>query len=582
MTETNWHDAILDTLRRLVGAEQTANVLAAWHEHASRTRPEVTLLGPYSAGKSTLLRRLVVDSETPIPDWLTVSARRETFELNAIDVGGLTFTDAPGFAAGSEMHDALAEDALALSDAFLLVVPPQLLTTGRDLVGSILSGAYFFGAPRLGNERIVIAVIAQADSMGIDPDDDLEGMQRLATRKRSELIAQLEASAEVSLGQLQVFCVAADPYEAQARRPDPPRAAFDPYRSWDGIDALTRALDALPARHAELQHAAGVRYFCRVAIEVAAKVRIVVDDLEATAGELRARHTMWSQQRTRVEAVVDAARSDLHSTLISMSEALSEQLGADGEESRRLIDDRLAATVEQWSRKWDGEIDLVLGEAAAQNDERLNRPRATRTDEFVRSLTTQPGRIDAESTTSRIVGLLNDVKGEFDNIARAALELCTGGTLEVLLAAGKSTVAKSADGAAPLNAAGEKAAKVAQRVAAGLQLADAVMTVVNVVETERRQFALDAQRRREREEARDRIDSNSETLSREIVDGTPSAPGWRARADVTLVLLRQQLGLTGDGAAIDDLERTVATQRQLIADLVDAVANAPSVAGDRG
>ena len=62
MTETNWHDAILDTLRRLVGAEQTANVLAAWHEHASRTRPEVTLLGPYSAGKSTLLRRLVVDA----------------------------------------------------------------------------------------------------------------------------------------------------------------------------------------------------------------------------------------------------------------------------------------------------------------------------------------------------------------------------------------------------------------------------------------------------------------------------------------------------------------------------------------
>ena len=41
----------------------------------------------------------------------------------------------------------LAEDALALSDAFLLVVPPQLLTTNRELVGSILSGGYFFGEP---------------------------------------------------------------------------------------------------------------------------------------------------------------------------------------------------------------------------------------------------------------------------------------------------------------------------------------------------------------------------------------------------------------------------------------------------
>src|SRR4051812_13898912 len=165
-------------MERLVGVEQTAKVAAEWSEHASRNKLEVTFLGPYSSGKSTLLRRLVLDGGSPIPDWLTISARRETFELNAVDVGDLTFTDAPGFAAGSELHDDLAEDALALSDAFLLVVPPQLLTTGRELVGSILSGRYFFGEPRAGSERVVVAVIAQADSMGIDPDDDVDGMRQ--------------------------------------------------------------------------------------------------------------------------------------------------------------------------------------------------------------------------------------------------------------------------------------------------------------------------------------------------------------------------------------------------------------------
>ena len=118
-----------------------------WADHDAREKVEVTFLGPYSSGKSSVLRRLVVDAGLDIPEWLTVSARRETFELNEVDVGALTFTDAPGFAAGNELHDQLAEDALALSDAFLIVVPPQLLTSNRELVGSILSGRYFFGEP---------------------------------------------------------------------------------------------------------------------------------------------------------------------------------------------------------------------------------------------------------------------------------------------------------------------------------------------------------------------------------------------------------------------------------------------------
>ena len=150
MSDEIWRHAILGTMERLVGVEQTANVAAEWSEHAARDKVEVTFLGPYSSGKSTLLRRFVIDGGAQIPEWLTVSARRETFELNAVDVGDLTFTDTPGFGAGSELHDELAQDALALSDAFLLVVPPQLLTTNRELVGSILSGSRLLpqrGAP---------------------------------------------------------------------------------------------------------------------------------------------------------------------------------------------------------------------------------------------------------------------------------------------------------------------------------------------------------------------------------------------------------------------------------------------------
>ena len=283
------------------------------------TRSRSRSSGPTARGRARCCAASSSTAARQIPEWLTVSARRETFELNDVDVGDLTFTDAPGFAAGSELHDELAQDALALSDAFLLVVPPQLLTTNRELVGSILSGRYFFGEPRPGGDRAVVAVIAQADSMGIDPDDDVEGMRQLAERKRSELIAQLEDAAGVPLSELQVFCVAADPYEEQARQPQPQRSAFDPYRDWDGIEALTAALTALPGRYAELRRAAGIRYFCRVAVAVASQARAVVDELQASAEELRARQTEWTQQKARVDAVVDAARADLQTTLVALA-----------------------------------------------------------------------------------------------------------------------------------------------------------------------------------------------------------------------------------------------------------------------
>jgi hypothetical protein len=600
MTDETWQQAVLGTMERLIGVEQTAMVAAEWSEHAVRDKIEVTFLGPYSSGKSTLLRRLVVDGGAEIPDWLTVSARRETFELNAVDVGDLTFTDAPGFAAGSELHDELAPDALALSDAFLLVVPPQLLTTNRELVGSILSGRYFFGESHSGVDRVVIAVIAQADSLGVDPDDDLEGMRERAERKRSELIAQLEDAAGMPLPALQVFCVAADPYEEQARKPQPQRSDFDPYRGWDGTEALTAALTALPGRYAELNRSAEIRYFCLIAGAVASQARSAVDELQASAEELRARHTEWTQQKARVAAVVDAARADLQTTLVTLAVALSEELGIDQAESRLQIDNRMTVGLDQWAERWDGHLNLVLGEAKVQVDDRLSRPRAKRTEEFLRSLSVRPFPVDAPQTNSRVVNLLNNISGELDSIARQTFVLYAGESLDHRLGKGRrpasapdtaAHIAKAKDSsdkaakaakAAKAKDSSDKAAKTARKLDASLEIADAVMKIVTIVDGERRQQALDVQRRRQREEERDRIESNAALASVEIVDGAGDEPGWRVRADVELGMLRERLGLTGNDNAIDDLLQTISAQRQLVSDLQELVANGPQPSGGAG
>ena len=49
----------------------------------------VTFFGPYDSGKSTLLKRLLVDEGCKVPDWLTISPRPETFEQNKIEALGV-------------------------------------------------------------------------------------------------------------------------------------------------------------------------------------------------------------------------------------------------------------------------------------------------------------------------------------------------------------------------------------------------------------------------------------------------------------------------------------------------------------
>ena len=578
MTEDRWQQAVIEAMERLVGAEHGAQVAAEWDAHVARGKVEVTFLGPYSSGKSTLLRRLVVEGNGDVPEWLTVSARRETFELNTVDVGDLTFTDAPGFAAGNDLHDALAQEALVLSDAFLLVLPPQLLTTNRELVASIVSGEYFFGTPVPGSDRAVIAVIAQADSMGPDPEDDVDEMRRLAERKRSELIAQLESAAGVPLPNLQVFCVAADPYEEQARRSHPDKRDFDPYRAWDGIAPLTAALDALTVRQTALRRSAGSRYFCRVAGEVASQAQAVLDELHASADEMRARQTDWEQQKARVDALISAAEANLHSVLISLASELSEEIGGDATKSRSQVDDRMTITLENWAQRWDGELDLVLGEAKAHVDDRLGRVRALRTEDFLRSLTVETDNTEAPRGSSRIVDLLNKINGDFQDTARKALEFYANAPIERLLDVSERSKSDSAKRAADAaKDASAKSLKSARTLAATLEVVEGVLAVATILDAERRQHDADVQRRRAREDARKRIEDNARTASSQIVHGSPGVPGWRARADSSLDQLREQLKLTSDDAAIDNLLEEVANRQQLIADLRRLLDEAPEL-----
>ncbi len=112
-----------------------------WKQFASEPRPVATVFGSYDTGKSSLIRRLLVDTGVEVPEWLTISARHETFEVRGgVVLAGCVIRDTPGLAVGAkdvrggETNTKLAQEAIGLTDIAIVTVTPQLATggTGTD------------------------------------------------------------------------------------------------------------------------------------------------------------------------------------------------------------------------------------------------------------------------------------------------------------------------------------------------------------------------------------------------------------------------------------------------------------------
>lgn len=567
---SDWCVQVAANIERLAGPAARSEALAAWQEHEARDAVEVTLIGPYSSGKSSLLRRLLADEGIDVPDWCTVSGRRETFELNEIVAGSVSFTDAPGFASTNITHEQLAEDALALSDAFILVVPPNLMTSRLPLAASLLSGLYYFGRPGGELSNKVLAVIAQSDTLGVDPEDDVEGMRELANRKSQELVAQLEDAGAGDLSDLRVLVVAADPYEEQARTRNPSRDSFDAFRDWDGMDDLAAAIKSLAGRRAELREAAKLRYFSRIGRAVVDEGTALLQQSKSAADDLRARSGELAQLRIRGEALAEAAEADLGTRLVSLGTEMAEELSDSDTDAAAKIGDAVAELVERWAARHDAEVDLFLGEAAGQIDRRLDRPAAQHTSEFLRSLVVGESDERGQEVNSRVVRLLNDMHSDVEGVVRKSFEVKMGQSIEKLLKDVEKVkhpktggASKTAEGVAAADKMG-KAARAAQIADGGLQVAGGVLAIVTTIDAEVRQRRLDEAVREQREKARDELERAAEEFATSVVRGTPDVPGWSARIVAGLNVVRESLGLPEDSAAIG---ATAAEVQRLVEEL---------------
>lgn len=186
-----WIDRIRASVRTVAGKGIT-DVTDLWNDFRDSTAVRVTVYGPYDAGKSSLVTRLLEEDGTAVPSWLTIGARPETFVVGRETSAGLEYADTPGNSAGRPEHEAAADSALGVTDALLVVLPPQLATTDVEHIRAVATGTLFGPkGSRLFPAGALLLTVGRMDEASIDPQYNPDAHRRLCARKRDELAALL-------------------------------------------------------------------------------------------------------------------------------------------------------------------------------------------------------------------------------------------------------------------------------------------------------------------------------------------------------------------------------------------------------
>lgn len=407
-TTKDWLARAIEAIREAAGEEGAKVINAEWRTFDAVDRPVVTVFGSYDSGKSTLLKRLLVDAGVDVPSWLTVSARRETFEIKEVDALGCRFRDTPGIAGGNTEHEQMAREAVTSSDVILLVVPPQLLTGDHEAVISVLSGEAFRrgGLPMAG---AVLTAIAKLDEGSVNPTEDQEGYEEYLVRKRKEWAKLLEV-ARVDLQGESFFMVAADPFQRVENDLSPSPSDYRmEYRAWDGVGALSSAIEVLPRQLYSLRSAAQRRFFCsrmealrQAAEERGINVKLACD----VAKENRERFSLLQQQ---LEALLGAARASLDGVLEDVLVTAARSRIENSDAVNEFLEPRMNKAVGRW---WDDQMTLLqklIGEADSQIE---TRTRSTGTSKARRTLDADDMKGGNETSLSkdRLVSIFNKAK----------------------------------------------------------------------------------------------------------------------------------------------------------------------------
>ncbi|AOW92548.1 hypothetical protein BFN03_07065 [Rhodococcus sp. WMMA185] len=345
-----WLDALPSGARARDYSEQ-------WNEFSSISEPLVTVFGSYDTGKSSLIRRILVDGGVTVPDWLTISGRHETFDVNQVEWAGCLLRDSPGLAVGAEdvrgeSNTRLAREAINLTDIAVVTVSPQLATGERDVVEEIIGRGW--------TGESLWFVISRFDEAGVDPDDDLDGYRQLAGRKIEELRESLGFSSDYP-----VHVVSQDFAQFAGASRDVEAGIWDDSREWDGMDALERELERVGERGvAAIRGATEERYWRNVARSVTENLKLQLaesNSLLVAADEATVRH---QQSVTALGSVDSAARADLHGVL---GQSVRMAFAGGSRNVEEVVAD-LQSTLDNWYQKHYRNLERLLQDVTKSSE----------------------------------------------------------------------------------------------------------------------------------------------------------------------------------------------------------------------
>lgn len=200
-------------------------------------RPKIVFIGDYSSGKSSLIKRILVEFGQPIPDIMRVQGGPSTGTIEEYHVGNVCLVDTPGFQSSNPDHTAVALQAVGGAALVVFVLQVNLLIGDTSLIESIVRGTSRY----VSKGSRTLYVINRSDELGVDPATSPEDYLAARDRKESELVAALE-SREISVDRSQVYSVAGDPFGKIGSRTDITASAYAQHRSWDGIDPLVNTV----------------------------------------------------------------------------------------------------------------------------------------------------------------------------------------------------------------------------------------------------------------------------------------------------------------------------------------------------
>ncbi|MFD4295413.1 GTPase [Rhodococcus sp. NPDC058532] len=283
----------------------------------SRMKPTLSVLGDYNSGKSSLIRRILVENGQYTDARLDIRAVPATDTAQRHEFTRFDLVDTPGLQSGHADHDAQALEAVVQSALVFVVVHINLLVGDTLMLEQIARGSDDIAAK---GGRMVF-LVNRCDELGVDPLAASDAYTNLQDRKRDELRAAFSGRS-IEIDSDRIHCLSGDPFGLVGSAATAEPQDFAENRLWDGVAALTEAIADLSDSHLASATVAGA---FDTAITGLKRHRLRLQRTNDTAAEeLRA-----------LEPIIAAVQAALDDAAV---------LGASLREEARRIVDRHAST----------------------------------------------------------------------------------------------------------------------------------------------------------------------------------------------------------------------------------------------